>query len=266
MKHLVFVSDVDGTLVARGEGIDPELAHAVSKLRGAGWTAVLATGRRLHQLKNILDEVPVDAVLSSEGATVSIDGIPLRCKRLTAAEWRQIVWMGRSCGLTPLVCTEEATFAEVWNEDINYASSYAELRLRCGALDLRSAVEASMVVLVSANGYATRAAAERVARVCRVQAAVSAPGFISITPMGTNKGAALRWLVDEHLGPCEIVAAGDGLNDVALLQEADVRIAMPGAPPELLSIADVIAEPIEDGGITKAIEGLISPTKEEVNE
>lgn len=55
-----------------------------------------------------------------------------------------------------------------------------------------------------------------------------------------NKGAALQWLTEEYQRqtgtPCQSVALGDGKNDIAMLEAADiaVRIASPShAPPEL---------------------------------
>ncbi len=58
--------------------------------------------------------------------------------------------------------------------------------------------------------------------------------FLNIVNPEVSKGAALRHLASE-LGayPAEIIAIGDGYNDISLLQEAGNAVAMGDAPDEV---------------------------------
>jgi hydroxymethylpyrimidine pyrophosphatase-like HAD family hydrolase len=49
------------------------------------------------------------------------------------------------------------------------------------------------------------------------------------------------------------IAAGDDLNDISMLEVADVKIAIAGAPPELLSIATIVAQHGAQHGIIEAL-------------
>jgi hydroxymethylpyrimidine pyrophosphatase-like HAD family hydrolase len=78
--------------------------------------------------------------------------------------------------------------------------------------------------------------------------------FINIVDKGVSKGKALEALSD-HLGieADEVLAIGDGSNDVSLLSAAGLAIAMQNSPAELKSVADYITADVEHSGVAQAI-------------
>jgi hypothetical protein len=69
----------------------------------------------------------------------------------------------------------------------------------------------------------------------------SEPTYLEVLPPGVCKGAALD-AVERCYGiaPSRVVAFGDGLNDVELLERAGLGVAMGNAHPGLAAIADVV--------------------------
>ena len=67
--------------------------------------------------------------------------------------------------------------------------------------------------------------------------------IIEIFTPETNKGTALKY-VSEYLGyePEEIIAFGDGHNDIEMLEFAGLGVAMKNANKDLLKVADVVLE------------------------
>ena len=67
----------------------------------------------------------------------------------------------------------------------------------------------------------------------------SGHGSIDIIPAGVNKGVALAWL-GERIGVSldDMVAFGDGGNDVEMLKRAGIGIAMDNAPEAVKEISD----------------------------
>ena len=86
----------------------------------------------------------------------------------------------------------------------------------------------------------------------------SIPTNIEINSMGANKGAALRGLC-AYLGidPADTAAFGDGSNDISMLREAGVGVAMANAEPEVKAAADVVTDSNNDVGVAKMIRKLI---------
>jgi hydroxymethylpyrimidine pyrophosphatase-like HAD family hydrolase len=63
-----------------------------------------------------------------------------------------------------------------------------------------------------------------------------------VTAKLATKGNALK-IIKQVLGEGgPVIAAGDDLNDISMLQAADVKIVMPSAPKQMHSMATIIAE------------------------
>ena len=67
--------------------------------------------------------------------------------------------------------------------------------------------------------------------------------YLELIPRKSGKGNALIWLRD-YLGikPENVIAAGDGENDMSMIQAAGVGVAMLNAPDNVKTVADIITE------------------------
>jgi len=76
-----------------------------------------------------------------------------------------------------------------------------------------------------------------------------------INAEGTDKGSAMLKL-GELLGIQreEIMACGDGMNDIAMLKAVGLGVAMENADPEVREVADYITASNDEDGVAKAIE------------
>ncbi len=78
--------------------------------------------------------------------------------------------------------------------------------------------------------------------------------FINIIDKGVSKGKALEALTAYlKLSTKDVIAIGDGENDVSLLSSAGFSIAMQNAPPKLKSVANHITDDVEKSGVSQAI-------------
>jgi Cof subfamily protein (haloacid dehalogenase superfamily) len=82
--------------------------------------------------------------------------------------------------------------------------------------------------------------------------------FINVLAPEISKGKALEALAS-HLGLSldEVMAIGDGPNDIPLLTSAGLAVAMGSAPHELKTVADHITLDIDQGGVAAAIEKFL---------
>jgi hydroxymethylpyrimidine pyrophosphatase-like HAD family hydrolase len=81
--------------------------------------------------------------------------------------------------------------------------------------------------------------------------------YLEIIPVGASKGAALVRL-SAHLGvPLDrVVAVGDQENDVEMLREAGLGVAMPHAPDLVRRAADRVAPAAAEGGLLRLFHEL----------
>jgi Cof subfamily protein (haloacid dehalogenase superfamily) len=86
----------------------------------------------------------------------------------------------------------------------------------------------------------------------------SKPFFLEITDGSVNKGVALAALA-EHYGidQSEVMAIGDSLNDLEMINYAGLGVAMGNARPEIQARADIITASNEEDGVAEAIERYV---------
>ena len=88
-----------------------------------------------------------------------------------------------------------------------------------------------------------------------VSVSSSFKGNIEINSGGATKGQALEGLC-RHLGVdmAQVMAFGDGSNDIDMLQTAGMGVAMQNGEPEVRAAADYVTGSNNDGGVAAAIE------------
>lgn len=80
------------------------------------------------------------------------------------------------------------------------------------------------------------------------------PEFTDITSVEADKGKGIR-AIAQHKGfdPGHTIAFGDGGNDLSMILQAGIGIAMANATPELKQHADYITGSVDDDGIPNAL-------------
>ncbi|KAL7174014.1 hypothetical protein ACSBR2_033295 [Camellia fascicularis] len=80
------------------------------------------------------------------------------------------------------------------------------------------------------------------------------PDMLEIVPSGTSKGSGVKMLLD-HLGVTanEIMAIGDGENDIEMLVLASLGIALSNGSDKTKAVADVIGVSNDEDEVADAI-------------
>lgn len=83
----------------------------------------------------------------------------------------------------------------------------------------------------------------------------SAPFFLELVPKGIDKAKSLLRLLSKiNLTPADMIAFGDGYNDLSMLKQAGMGVAMQNAAPEVRAEADYITLSNEEDGVAAALE------------
>ncbi|XP_072995436.1 endoribonuclease YBEY, chloroplastic-like isoform X1 [Typha latifolia] len=88
----------------------------------------------------------------------------------------------------------------------------------------------------------------------RARVVQAQPDMLEVVPAGTSKGDGVKMLLD-HLGITskEIMAIGDGENDVEMLELASLGVALANGSEKAKAVADVIGATNDEDGVAKAI-------------
>ena len=246
----LLVMDLDGTLTNDEKHILPETKAALMRLQRDGVRLVLASGRPTPGIMPLVRELQMDRfggfILSFNGGMV-IDaqtGAVLHCQTLTAEEQRMIVEEARRDGHAPLsykggriICEAEGPDEFILEEArINKMDvTYTDDLLR----ELRDEEVVKLLVVGEPGRLAETEAAMQRLREMGVWAYRSQPFFLETVPAGIDKAESLKRLLS-HLGmtPENMMAIGDGGNDLSMIRLAGVGVAMANSMPNVCEGAD----------------------------
>jgi Cof subfamily protein (haloacid dehalogenase superfamily) len=256
--------DVDGTLVGRDLTISARVREAIARMRDAGVTGCLVTGRMYRSTLPFVRELHFDApVICYQGAAIidpATDDV-LDHVALPNPIIRELIAAAEADRVHLQLYRNDEYYCEARNR---HSELYASLALTEPVIvpSLREAFAyspATKAVIVADAAVAQRYA-EQLAERLRGRAYVtrSLPEFVEVVDPAVDKGAALRF-VAKRLGIAteETLAIGDSWNDAPLLRAAGFGVAMGSAPPELREIADACVGDLAQDGVAQALEAYV---------
>lgn len=85
------------------------------------------------------------------------------------------------------------------------------------------------------------------------------PDWMEIMPKGVSKASAIKRIV-ERLGLTmdDVMAFGDAQNDIQMIKEVGIGVAMGNAMDEVKAVADYVCDTNENNGIGKTIDALLA--------
>jgi hydroxymethylpyrimidine pyrophosphatase-like HAD family hydrolase len=78
--------------------------------------------------------------------------------------------------------------------------------------------------------------------------------WLDLAPIGINKAAGLSYVIDQlGLEPADVLAIGDGRNDIEMLEWAGRGVAMGQATDDVKAVADAVTGSVDDDGAATEI-------------
>jgi Cof subfamily protein (haloacid dehalogenase superfamily) len=273
--RLVFL-DVDGTLADRGV-VPPGHARAVREARAAGHRVLLCTGRPRAMLPPHLLDVGFDGLVASAGGYVELDGEVLVDERFPADLAAHVVEVLDAADAAYVLEAPTALYGRPGVEQRLRAQLAGHVRDPDGPSDGPHTLLERLVV---SDDLASRS----FAKVSYFQArtpwadlvaalddrlgllpssvtgdAGSTAGEIYLA--GVHKARGIE-AVSARLGVdrADVIAFGDGLNDIEMLAHAGTGVAIEGADPRVLAVADrTAAGPGREGLVAAFAELGLTP-------
>ena len=258
--------DVDGTLLDNDHRLRDPVRDALHELVANQIQIILATARGPQALAAVLRPLRLSPlVVCFSGAWVGeIDCPSLRPKRAVLdrrhrpAVARTIVASALDLKVEPNVFTLNTWRARQMTPEIRLESQITECTPLLTENLLEENNDPSKILLITGTADSSeplQAIAEAMQNLSN--ATFSKPNYLEIIPFGTNKAEALGQLIATlGLDLSQLAAIGDGLNDLEMLREAGLGIAMGNAPAAVQSVADWVTGTNDQAGVAQAVRRL----------
>ena len=275
-KIQLLAIDLDGTTLRNDASLSPNVKKALEYAIQQDIFVVPCTGRALGSLSPEVTAIPgITYAVTSNGAAIEnlSQGQRIYCNLLDKETSLSILNTLSSQDVMIEVFIQGKAYTE--QRFLNHLTHYGTsehyipyvLSTRNSVNDIRSLIEQSPQNIENINlKTADRTLRERLwnqfALMQTVSITASSSMNIEVSAVNTGKAQAIAYLC-EMLGITmhEVMAIGDSLNDVMLLQQAGCPVAMENGVDEVRQAADFITLSNEADGVAYAIEHFLADRK-----
>lgn len=248
-KPRMVALDIDGTTVDAEGRIPGELAEAVRDVVASAVPVVLATGRGWAGTRGVVDALglPPGPAVCSNGA-VRVTYPPLRIVAALTFDPRAVI--ERVAAEHPHCLLAVEVIGEGYR--VNRPFPAGELAGTIEQVSLAELAGRPVTRVIVRDPEASDdefvAMAERLG-MTGVAYSIGYTAWLDIAPEGVDKAhGLLRVCADLGVAPADMLALGDGRNDIEMLRFAGRGVALGDAPDEVKAAADAVTGAFADGG------------------
>lgn len=258
---MLLAFDLDNTIVTYDYQLPGTIENSIQRARAAGHAVAVLTGRARASALLYLEQLKLKGPygVNNGALVVGSEGEILKQVRIAASEVQALVDYVDSSEIEFCCMLDDILF--VRDPDHHYWTWAHTQNRAVVALEAGAAPAADKVVFGGdgASALLGRVIAERYPQFVAYE---WTEGYLEVTGRDADKGMALE-LIADHLGFVreEVVAFGDGINDVTMLSWAGHGVAVgPHAHPGVRAVAGEHIPAPERNGVAEWLEAnLLGP-------
>jgi Cof subfamily protein (haloacid dehalogenase superfamily) len=252
--------DLDDTLLDNNIQVSPRACAAIRAAVKRGITVTLATGRMFASAVIFAKQIGLDVPL------ITYNGGLIRSSLTSETFLHQ-----------PVPVEVAGEILKLFDQHRWYIQSYVEDKLYVDELDDYALTYARFSkitpIAIGKELYTMKAAPTKLLGMTeeknvkplihqlmqlfpgKLYATSSKPGYVEMMHPSVNKGQALSFLASKlGISQAEVMAVGDSLNDIDMLEFAGFGVAMGNAVPEVKAVAQAVTLRNNEDGVAEAIE------------
>lgn len=229
---------MDGTLLNSNLEVTERTKKAIHEALDRDIHVVLSTGRAFTSCYPYAEELELRSYLiTANGGQIWTVNKELLDQKLLAPEKIEKMWrLGEGLGVHMWMISSKRVFQ---NEAPERFADYEWLKFGCATND-QNKLDKMIKELSYMEG---------------LELTNSLPMNIEVNPKGVSKAAALQFVCDQiGITMEQVMACGDSLNDMKMIQESGLGVAMGNAQEAIKKAADTITDTNDSDGVAKAIE------------
>lgn len=263
MKYKLVAVDMDGTLLDTNGKIRNETALAIKKTINNGVQFIVSTGRPIQGIKKYNDILNLKgpAITYNGAMIVSLEnGEILYEQSLKKSDAKKILNIGNKNEITMCVWSKNQLYVNILNDKVNNYIKLSGVK----PILIYNYQELLEKPISKILWYDTVEKLEEVKKelsfdlfeevtFCNTQ-----PIFLEFFNSRVSKGEALKFIGKIYsISTHEMIAIGDGANDLSMIQYAGLGVAMGNASIEIKNCAQFITASNDENGVGKVLEKFV---------
>lgn len=262
--------DLDGTLLNSKHQLSDRNKKAIKKALEQGVQVVIATGKTRYAAEKLIEELALTSPgVYMQGLMIyNGDGTIRNRVVMEKNIARHVITFAEDRGFGVLAHSDNRILTRRADEVAEKLAEYGEPAAESvGALqNILDSTEINKLLLY---GQESKIAALRWQLSKQLNGSIhltraQVEGILEILPANTSKGkAVMRVMKDLNIPPENVMAIGDGENDIEMLQAVGTSVAIGNAVQPLKDVADQVVASNDEDGVAQAIEMFVTGKLEE---
>lgn len=250
--------DIDGTLVSFQTHTVPRSARqAIRRLREQGVKVFIATGRLLKHVA-IVNDIEVDGYITVNGSyCITSAGEVIFQRAIPQKTVERVIDLAEKYGFDVNVMTRDNMYVSGMGERVRKIASL--INTMPEVTDVRE-IAATQPVVQMCPYIGEDVEREIMPLLPDCEGSRWIDTFMDLNVKGVDKSLGAREVMRYYgMDMSEAMAFGDGGNDVSIVRDVAIGVAMGNACEELKAVADYVTASVDDDGVERALQhfGLI---------
>ncbi len=266
MKYKLLVLDIDGTLNNSNKEISKITKRVLIKAQEKGLKIALASGRPTCGIIPSAKELMLDKfggyILSFNGGVITnfATNEVIYEKVISKEDFKRIYDVSKSVNANILTYADGGVIAESLDEFLKIECRINKIDYHI-VPDLVAHLQHNVAKFLMVGEGEYMGSVEPIVKEKlgdNFNVFRSEPFFLEIMPKNIDKAYSLGKLL-EHIGLTrdEMIACGDGFNDISMISYAGMGVAMENAQPAVKEVSDYITLSNDNDGIAHVVEKFI---------
>ncbi|WVZ68894.1 hypothetical protein U9M48_017772 [Paspalum notatum var. saurae] len=269
-KFKYIFCDMDGTLLNSKSQVTARNAEALREARSRGVNIVIATGKARPAVIDALSMVNLSGrtgIVSESSPGVFLQGLlvyglegrQIYKRNLDQEVCREALLYSLENKI-PLVAFSQdhcySMFDHPLVDSLHYIYHEPKAKIMPSIDQLLETAEIQKVLFLETPEGISSALRPYWAKAIEGRAHVvqAQPDMLELVPPATSKGDGVKILLNHlSISPDEVMAIGDGENDIEMLQVASLGVALANGSEKTKAVADVIGSTNDEDGVAQAI-------------
>lgn len=235
--------DMDGTLLRNDHSVSEENRAAIKTAQEQGKAVMVSTGRPLLYAEEIVDSLELSTYLITVngGEIWSPDRELIERTMIDSSHVEFMLEMALKHDTHYWSSTVEG----VWNKNTTFPKNIHDYQWLKFGFDIK-------------DDEVRKTIWEELSKRQELEVTNSSLTNIEVNAAGINKAAAIRKVCKRlNIQMDQVMAVGDSLNDLAMIKESGIGVAMENAQTKVKEAADWITHSNEDHGVAEAIRRFV---------
>ncbi len=267
--YKLIATDLDGTLVTDDKNLTDRTIENVKKALKKNVKIMISSARAFYRLERYIDELDLrkenQYTICFNGAIIveNITGKVLYSKNLDKQEVNELINLGKELNISIMLYSKNAHRAEKIPEVIKKNKNSKGMNLKIenfNEIDFDKEDNYIYKIVFMDKSEKITEVRRNIPKEIgeKYEVTSSVPEYIEFVKKGIKKSEAIKFIMDKcKIEQEEVIAIGDGENDVEMLRFAGLGVAMDNADNYVKENADYITTSNNDDGVGKVIEKFI---------